>query len=166
MRFFNKSDAEFGIITDWTQTVLAIDSTGTAPTKAASPNFDRAFWRRVGENMEIQFEYSHSAGGTAGTGDYFLVLPNSHTVNTSNFPNAGAAVTGNYCGSGTISSTGHPNYMAIWLTDTVTTNGIYCRGTNSSADETRWKSNVWDMAETTLVYAGFVSVPITGWSNT
>lgn len=44
---------------------------------------DNAYWRRVGQNMEIMWDYEQSAAGTAGTGNYLLTVPNSKSINTS-----------------------------------------------------------------------------------
>lgn len=162
MRFFKRSQAEPGLITDWTSTTLAIASTGTTPVKGTVA-YDKAFWRRVGENMEIVFSYQQTAGGTAGSGFYYLVLPNSHTIDFDKIFNLSAVLNPSCVGSGLIGSTSHPNYICNWNISLRDTNGFTCSGNNSAGDEPEWKDNVWDMAETSLLYSGAVSIPITGW---
>jgi hypothetical protein len=65
------------IATDWQSYTLNIGSTaGSSPTKGTIVR-DEAKWRRVGDSMEIEYNYSQStAGSDAGvTGHYLWPLP-------------------------------------------------------------------------------------------
>lgn len=44
--------------------------------------WDRAFWRRVGDSIEIKWDYEQSAAGSSGSGLYIGLLPNNLKVDT------------------------------------------------------------------------------------
>jgi hypothetical protein len=69
-------------MTDWTDFPMVITATVTNPTKGTIVT-DSAFWRRVGDSMEIRYDYQQSAGGTAGTGSsYIFGLPSGYAADT------------------------------------------------------------------------------------
>ena len=86
----------------WQPYDLEITSTGDAPSKANSPDRDQAYWRRVGDSMEITYVYYHtnSAGAVNGTGAYLFPLPDGYTIdaNKIDVPNFVSATRG-ICGS-------------------------------------------------------------------
>lgn len=71
-----------GTISDWASYTMTIGGSTSAPTPGAGAT-KVSRWRRVGSDMEIQFNYSHSTGGSAGSGTYLFPLPTGYTIDTS-----------------------------------------------------------------------------------
>ncbi len=71
-------------ISDWQQYTMNITATTTAPTKATSPNIDKAMWRRVGDSMEIVYTYYavSATGSSAGSGTYLFSIPAGFTIDS------------------------------------------------------------------------------------
>jgi hypothetical protein len=69
--------------TNWVDAgVITIGATTTAPTKGTTSK-DKFYWRRVGDSMEIRYEYTQTGSGTTGTGDYLVSIPSGYLVDTS-----------------------------------------------------------------------------------
>jgi hypothetical protein len=66
-------------ITGWKEISdgLAISAVTTAPTKATNKDWDKAYWRRVGDTLEYRGTYRHSDNedAAAGVGTYLFTLP-------------------------------------------------------------------------------------------
>ncbi len=68
--------------TDWLNAgVTTIGATTTPGTKGTSVT-DNFYWRRVGSNMEVRYEFRQTAAGTAGSGEYLWTLPANMTIDT------------------------------------------------------------------------------------
>lgn len=68
--------------TDWVdEGAMTIDSTGTNPTKGTVVR-DQLFSRRVGDSLELRYDYEQSAGGTAGSGTYLFKLPSGLAIDS------------------------------------------------------------------------------------
>ncbi len=78
-------DDNFGRITEWVEFPMIISATGTAPAKATQVVHDQAFWRRVGDSMEIHYAYRHdnNAGAAIGAGVYLFGLPAGYQIDAS-----------------------------------------------------------------------------------
>lgn len=59
-----------------------ISATTTPPTKGGTIIIDQVTWKRIGRYATFEFKYAQSTGGTAGSGDYTLVLPSPMTIDT------------------------------------------------------------------------------------
>jgi hypothetical protein len=72
-------------VSPWTQYTQAITGTISNPTKATSPVLDNAYWRRVGDSVEISYIYNGGVGtgAAAGSGIYLFPLPNSIQADSS-----------------------------------------------------------------------------------
>ena len=68
------------IFTDWNEFTMTPTS-GTAVTKGTIV-VDRAYWRRVGPNMEIMWDYKQSTTGGSGTGVTNFPLPSGYVADT------------------------------------------------------------------------------------
>jgi hypothetical protein len=66
---------------DWTSFSMSITSSGTSPTRG-TVEFEQAFWKRSGPNMEIIWNYKQTALGSAGTGNYVFGLPSGYTIDS------------------------------------------------------------------------------------
>jgi hypothetical protein len=76
-----------------TATTLTLSSTGTALAKGTIVR-DNASWRREGQYDIMRVDYAHSTAGTAGTGQYnVLIIPSGVAANTTAVPVDTNAVT-------------------------------------------------------------------------
>lgn len=84
IQVFRKTD------TPWTTFTQTIKGISVDPTKGTGGS-DTAKWRRVGDSIEVMWQFTQTAGGTAGTGNYYYPIPNgsSWTID-SNKMNTGA----------------------------------------------------------------------------
>ena len=68
-------------VTDKQTYSLSITATTTAPTFGTQV-INQATWRRIGDSMEIQFQYRQSSVGTAGSGAYLFSLPAGYQIDS------------------------------------------------------------------------------------
>lgn len=61
---------------------VSIRGGGSNPTKGTVAK-DTAWYQCVGNVLHAHWDYRQTAGGTAGSGDYFFSLPSGYTLNTS-----------------------------------------------------------------------------------
>lgn len=149
---------------EWTAYTLTIGTTsGTAPSKGTVVR-DQARWRRVGDSMEIEWNYSQSAiGSDAGTtGHYLFPLPSGYLIDTNKIGlTLGEKDATGQCGEFSLSYAGTnvehngmikaydtSNLIAIW-------GSSYVGKQNNNAHIT---------AQASLQYSFFARVPILGWS--
>jgi hypothetical protein len=67
------------IITDWVSFVPVYTALSTNPTLGSGAT-NLGYWRRVGDSMEIRTAYIQSNAGTAGSGDYYIGIPNGRSI--------------------------------------------------------------------------------------
>ncbi len=83
--------------TNWLDAgVMTITATSANPTKPTTPDIDKVYWRRMGNQVFLRyiFQISSAAGSAAGTGTYLFALPTNITFDTSIMtPVAGAYAT-------------------------------------------------------------------------
>lgn len=73
----------------WTKFIMVPSATTTAPKKSPLPTGDSAFYRRVGDSMEIVWNYRHvstDTPGVIGNGDYLYPIPDGYKVNQELIP--------------------------------------------------------------------------------
>jgi len=102
-------------VSDWQSFPMVITGSVTNPTKASNATADSAYWRIVGDTMEIQYFYRNPAspsGAAAGSGTYGFNLPSGYSIDTSkiNVASSGGLNTvgsaSGYIGSGSVNVTG------------------------------------------------------------
>lgn len=153
------------VATDWTSYSLTIGSTaGSSPTKGTIVR-DEARWRRVGDSMEIEYNFSQSSAGsdTGVTGHYLWPLPSGYLIDTtklslaiseSNVDSQCGVFKSSYAGT-TIDHTGMvkaydtSNLIAI-------IGNIYVGKQNNQYHIS---------AQSNFQYSFFARVPISGWSS-
>lgn len=66
----------------WTAFTMNVRGTTTDPTKATTPDRDFARWRRVGDSIEIYYDYTQSSltGANDGVGLYIFDLPGAGDI--------------------------------------------------------------------------------------
>jgi len=66
---------------DWTPYSVTVTGSSSNPTKGTT-TIDQGYWRRVGDSMEIRYEYNQTAAGSAGSGSYFFSIPSNCTIDS------------------------------------------------------------------------------------
>ena len=70
------------IVSEWEPYTLNITAVTSDPTKGTT-SVDQAYYRRVGDSMEIKFDYAQTTTGTAGSGVYLFSVPSGYTIDSS-----------------------------------------------------------------------------------
>ncbi len=65
----------------WTSQTMTITGSGGNPTKGT--NTEHFYTRRVGDSLELSYNYYQTVAGSAGTGTYLFALPSALTMDTS-----------------------------------------------------------------------------------
>jgi hypothetical protein len=149
----------------------AITVTGTTsnPTKG-TVSIDKVWYKRVGDSLNVRYEYRQTAAGAAGSGDYLFLIPNGLSIDTTKIT-AFTTVTGwgavntisNSVGSANFSS---PTYTTVGVGNVVVYDATRVRiaGTDKSANGFISSSGYgFDVAALSIT-ADF-TVPISGWSE-
>ena len=150
------------ITSDWKEFTSVFAGETTNPTKGTI-DYDKAFWRRVGDSMEIRFSYRHTTAGTAGSGIYLIKLPSGFTINSSLMANLGGGADRNIVGSGSYGA--GENYGIVSAYDS-TSLIITGSGPTDSGHDT-WASSVsgHSFGDANVRMSLHATVPITGWKN-
>lgn len=156
-------------ITDWQDYSLTIGAVTTAPTQGAGATKTAKF-RRIGDSIEIHFNYFQTAAGSAGSGMYLLPLPTGFTIDTSKITvtTNSNSVGGNTLGNGSISSTTTQNSSTacpLIVTAYNTTNLQLARVTPGTSSLNMWGSGDLSMATNPLYVSFLASVPCVGLSS-
>lgn len=69
------------VTTDWVSYPIVVTATSVNPVQGAGA-VERAYWRRVGDSMEVMYQYVQTAAGTNATGDLLYPLPNPYQIDT------------------------------------------------------------------------------------
>ena len=150
-------------IGEWTPFTLEITSSGTPPTKATNPDVDEAFWRRIGDSMEIMWTYEHtpadSAGATGGNGPYTFQIPPGYTIDDSKVRISSNAFGGSTVGIAGLFN-GQDNYTGY--VKVATTTGLFIVP-HSQGEVVR--ENIFPLSTPSARYTIHVTVPIVGWSS-
>ena len=152
----------------WTQYNPIIGATTTAPTPNGSA-IQTAYWRRVGQNMEIVYTFSQTAGGAAGSGTYLIPLPGSYLMDTNiiTVDSGSIGVLGTVLGSGRTANTQNPAAATAADGHVVAHDASNLKIVASVGGNTL---DVWSSTRQQLSgasYASFtVTVPIQGWGET
>lgn len=154
-------------VTDWTSFTCTIGATTTPPTAGAIAT-NTAFWRRVGDSMEIVYNFA-AAASAAGTGTYLFPLPSGYTADTTkqavstNVTNSivgPASVADDF--SGELKSLG---YMVLYNSTNLAMAGLVALDATASASSTEFVSSTRFSLGNAVKYAFRALVPISGWSS-
>lgn len=154
-------------ITDWQSYTLTIGGTTTAPTPG-TVTVNSAKWRRVGDSMEISYQFEQTSAGSAGSGDYLFPIPSGYTVDSSKLSAMNPARTA--VGSGKLaagsSGTGATTPPITVLLGTSNPNAFKLNYIQSSVESSfNMGSSGYALSGTFLSISFKASVPITGWSS-
>jgi hypothetical protein len=68
-------------VDDWKTFTMSITGSSSNPTKGTVLQ-DTAYWRRVGDSMQIRYNYEQTGAGAAGSGDYIFNLPAGYSIDS------------------------------------------------------------------------------------
>lgn len=150
-------------VTDWTKFTMVIGGSTSAPAKGATILIDQGYWRRVGDHMEIRYEYSQTAAGSAGSGTYLFTIPTSATIDGSKVTIATPStnVLATTLGPATAYD-GTISYYGDVRAYNSTSLSVYV---GSVAAEIGSGSQPCSLANTVIRIAFTVTVPILGWAS-
>jgi len=155
---FNVYDATT-LSSDWTTYTLTIGADTTPPTPG-SDAVSKALWRRVGDSMEISFDYYQTIAGSAGTGTYLFPLPAGYTIDTNKIAiiaNSSAnRVVGSAMGRGSLSLTGSVRIAS--------STQLYLELGNEASTPSLVGSTFAGLANAIMRYSFTALVPISGWT--
>lgn len=152
---------------DWVNYTPTITGSTSNPSKGTIL-MDQAFWRRIGDSMQIRYQYRQTSAGGAGSGAYYFSLPSGYSAGLAK-THYGPTLTGSMTGAaGTAEITGggaNPLLLGAVQLASPTTFGVYY-GTDAVAT-TYWGSGTTgNFSTTNLEFSLILQVPISGWSNT
>lgn len=141
--------------TDWVSYTPTIGATTTAPSLGT--NTISAFYRRVGDSLEIRMSIT-SSGGSGGSGTYLVPIPGGFTIDSGKI-NAPANTTSNnaYCGTAQFTN---PTDTMIGHAQVYDTSNLYVRGIFDSG-EGIWGSSFFAFQAGATQFGLQVTVPIT-----
>lgn len=165
------------VIGDWTSYTMVVTGTTSNPTKGTVV-LDKAQWRRVGDSVEIIYDYQQSGTGTSGSGAYLYSLPPGLTADTSkiSLPSSPATATTINTG-GTIvgpaqqaSNINNSTLVSSWAFASIydaTHLAITISSGSSPSEAFSWGSSATSSNySVTPMYLSFrATVPISGWSS-
>lgn len=155
--------SETATMKGWTDYPLVIGAVTTAPTYG-TVLANKASWRRVGDTMEIQFNFRQNTAGTAGSGTYLFPLPSGYTLDSSKMETTAnnEVVVGHGVVSNKVAGLGSASRIITVNPHTSTALSV----SNHDATSTFAKvgSGAIAMSEAQWMISFTARVPITGWS--
>lgn len=152
--------------TDWTDagasTVTAVSGGAVKGTIVT----DSVKWRRVGDSMELRWDYEQSATGTSGTGRYILTIPGGYTIDTTK---QGVSTTDKFAvgygyfsnNSDSLSGTTVPG--TVFAYDST---HLAFAALNTTSTQTQIGASLFGFANSANIkYTVFARIPISGWSG-
>lgn len=145
----------------WTTFTMSITGSTSNPTKGTAST-DAAYWRRVGDSMEIQYTYIHTTvgSGAAGSGRYRFTIPGSLTADTGKITAISGSNGGPNIGSANVNGTAPGSLNGQCELETTTGIAIFCP---TSADHVG--SALAPLNGAVAKYSFSAKVPITGWEG-
>ena len=143
-----------------------------------SGSINNVWWRRVGGNAEIRFEFKQTAAGTSGTGQYMFYMPSTFPfqIDTSKLTSQNVALgSGNFL-SYPVNTLG--SFVMQFSTSNSTLSGsVYAftgnyflfagtAGSSASATPSTVSSGYPGFGSQPMSLSASFSVPIVGWSST
>lgn len=162
--FLGPQTAPIGAVaTDWVPYSLTIGGQTSAPTKASSPTFDNARWRRVGDSMEIFYHYAHSSatGSAAGTGTYEFPIPAGYAIDQTKLDTSSSGEAN--VGSANANTTASAN-LTGWVGTINTTQLVVVVGDETTGPAPLSSTNN-AITNASVDYSFTAKVPIVGWSS-
>ncbi len=148
-------------VSDWTSQTMTITGSTSNPTKGT--NTEHYYTRRVGDSLELSYNYYQTVAGSAGSGTYLYALPAGMVIDTTKFNATGDQNVTNV-GDATALNSGinQPMQGRVFVYDS--THLAVSTGTNGTNTQT--SSSTFNALSNTTVTTTFnANVPISGWSS-
>ncbi len=120
---------------DWQSYSMTITGSSSNPTKGTTTT-DLAYWRRVGDSMEVTYTLVQSGAGSAGSGTYLFSLPSGAVIDSSKV---------------VISTTSFRGHVGV------------CHISNSTGSSARFQGNSFAY-DTTHIALGVTSGSVSDWN--
>lgn len=145
----------------WVSYSLSISGTTTNPTKGTTTQ-DTAFWRRVGDSMEMRYDYAQTVAGSDGSGTYLFSIPAGLTIDTAKI-GAVNTICSAVVGDGLVaySTVIYQTNVAVYDTGNV----FLPSATAVNGTQTLFGSATGGLANATVQYSFVAKVPISGWNG-
>ena len=154
-------------VTDWVSYTLVVGGTTTAPTPG-TVIVNSAKWRRVGDTMEIMYQYEQAAAGLMGSGEYLFPMPAGYSIDTTKLSilNPARTVVGNAKLSFGLLSSGATTPPATVIVGSTNPNAFKINFIQTSVENTASVgSGAYGFNTANISYSFLAKVPITGWSS-
>lgn len=150
-------------VSDWTSFTMSILGSSSNPTKASSPTVDQAKWRRVGDSMQIMYNYQQTSatGAAAGSGAYLFALPSGYSIDSNKVFINGASGGIQSIGSGQA----YDGTTIFQLEAQVFNSTSIALQTNEAAGNNIGSTRA-SLGGTNARFGFICTVPIVGWSST
>lgn len=151
---------------------MTITGSTSNPTRGTVAS-EVATWSRVGDKMKIHFDYRQTAAGSAGSGTYLFLIPNSNAANTSFVGTLGSAPDGWVAvGAGSVSlntdgiggSSSSPCVVYLYDSTHMFLAFQPSDGTNYIVPMTAVGSSQKSFSNTNLIFTFNAEIPISGWT--
>lgn len=155
------------VVTDWVSYNLVIGATTTAPTPGTL-NVNQARWRRVGDSMEIVYNFEQAGAGTSGSGTYLFPIPSGFSIDTNKLAimNPARTVVGSAKLSFGLASTGSTTPFGVVIVGTSNPNNLIINYPNTTIEGTNSVgSSGYGLNNPNISFSFEASVPISGWSS-
>jgi len=145
---------------DWQQYTLTIGADTTPPTPG-SDAVSKAFWRRVGDSMEISFDYYQTIAGSAGSGNYLFPLPSGHSIDTNKIATIANSSTNRVVGS----AMARGSVALVGSVRIASSTQLYLEVGHDTTPVTLVSSGFANLGAATMRYSFTALVPILGWAS-
>lgn len=154
-------------VTDWQPYNLVIGATTTAPTPGTIV-INSAEWRRIGDSMEITYNFQQSSAGTAGSGTYLFPLPGGYSIDTNKLTPT-TTIYGTVVGSASYGDSGGTDgsvgSVKVYNSTNLAVNAI--TSTTAASKHALMSSSISPLSGAATIGISFTAlVPIVGWAST
>lgn len=166
-------NGDVATITNWQTSTFSIESTGTAPS-GGTVTINKMRWRRVGQNMEIEYDYYMSVAGNSGSGTYLLPIPSGYNIDTTNLvlqsaaarsvPSQGATNIGYGYGDYNQTTDQNRKILTAYVWGGATPNKLNIAQTEEYSENHYVVGSDWFENAANRSFSLHVSIPIQGWS--
>lgn len=149
------------LITDWVSYPLTIGASPTPPTKGGTISRDEARWRRIGDSIQITYNFAQTAGGSNGSGNYLFPLPSGLTIDSTKIYTGGATAQGTV-GTAEVLAGATVYSGNVAISDS---SNLYLSVGNDTTAITPVRDSFCGLATTAIRYSFTALVPVVGWSS-
>lgn len=149
-------------VEEWQSYSMTITGTTSNPTKGTI-SLDQARYRRVGDSMEIHYDYRQTAAGSAGSGTYYFSLPSGFTIDNSKFSTTVFNQTGTVGPASGRTSTGVELYGIVSIVNS--TQFILNLFNDANAGIAPGSGNNFALSGADVRFSFIATVPIAQWAG-